>query len=223
VPFALTSRGAATTHPAWNLQRRSGVLKSMGSPQLTEMEPSGTLNVVSVVSRNGTAGESRAQRRLAAAYEEHARELGSLAFLLTGDASAAEDLVHEAFVRAFPRLGYLRRQEALGAYLRRTVVRLAGKQFRRGRSERAFLARSESSGPMGVTQPDVELREQLWAALRRLPPRQRAALVLRFYEDLSESETARVLGCRVGTVKSLVHRGLTAMREEIGGGDEPRE
>jgi RNA polymerase sigma-70 factor (sigma-E family) len=181
------------------------------------MERSGTVDVVTAVSRNGTRRESRAQRRLAAAYEEHAPELSRLAFLLTGDTSAAEDLVHEAFIRAFLRFGYLRRREALGAYLRRTVVRLAGKQFRRDRIERAFLSRSQAGARVGTAEPDVELREQLWAALRRLPQRQRSALVLRYYHDLSESESARVLGCRVGTVKSLVHRGLTAMREEIGG------
>jgi RNA polymerase sigma factor (sigma-70 family) len=56
----------------------------------------------------------------------------------------------------------------------------------------------------------------LWAALQQLPYRQRAALVLRFYGDLSERDAAAVLGCRTGTVKSLVHRGLAAMREELG-------
>jgi RNA polymerase sigma-70 factor (sigma-E family) len=135
--------------------------------------------------------------------------------LLTGDAELAEDLVQEAFVRAFSRFGYLRRPEAFQAYLRRTVVNLAGKERRRGQSERTFLARAVAPAP--ASQPDVELRELLWSALRELPFRQRAAVVLRFYEDLSERETARVLACRVGTVKSLVHRALASMREEIGG------
>jgi len=63
----------------------------------------------------------------------------------------------------------------------------------------------------------VALREQLWSALRQLPYRQRCALVLGFCEDLSETETARLLGCRLGTVKSLTHRALSSMREQIGG------
>lgn len=161
---------------------------------------------------------SRAQRRLGLAYEEHASQLARLAFLLTGDAALAEDLVHEAFARALARFAHLRRPESLRAYLQRTVVNLAGNHFRRGRNERAFLARAGSITPAATTDPDVELREHLWSALRQLPHRQRAALVLRFYEDLSERDTARLLGCRAGTVKSLVHRGLMAMREEIGGG-----
>jgi RNA polymerase sigma factor (sigma-70 family) len=63
--------------------------------------------------------------------------------------------------------------------------------------------------------PDVEGYEEIKAALLKLSARQRAAIVLRFYEDLSEAQTAQVLGCATGTVKSLVHRGLQAMRTEI--------
>jgi RNA polymerase sigma-70 factor (sigma-E family) len=160
--------------------------------------------------------EPRARRKLAAAYEEHAPALGRLAYLLTGDAAVAEDLVQEAFVRAFARFAYLRRQDALTSYLRRTVINLAHKNFRRLSTERAYVEAARAAGDLG-TQPDVALREQLWAALRELPYRQRCALVLRFYEDVSEREAARLLGCRVGTVKSLVHRGLSSMRDQIGG------
>ncbi len=160
--------------------------------------------------------EPGAKRRLDAAYLEHAPALGRLAYLLTGDAAVAEDLVQEAFVRAFARFAHLRRQEALAAYLRKTVVNLTHKHFRRLSTERACAEAVRVSGDLGWP-PDVALREQLWAALRKLPYRQRCALVLRFYEDLSEKEAARLLGCRVGTVKSLVHRGLSSMREQIGG------
>jgi RNA polymerase sigma-70 factor (sigma-E family) len=161
--------------------------------------------------------DRRAQRRLEAAYAEHAAGLGRLAFLLTGDERVAEDLVQEAFVRAVARFAHLRREEALGAYLRRTVVNLAGKHHQRSWRARAFGAEAHPDRIGVAAQPDVELQDLLWSALRRLPHRQRAALVLRFYEDLSERDAARVLGCRVGTVKSLVHRALAAMREEIGG------
>jgi RNA polymerase sigma-70 factor (sigma-E family) len=164
------------------------------------------------VDETGTGG------RIAAAYSEHAAALGKLAFLLTGDPRLAEDLVQEAFVRAFARFAHLRRYDALHAYLRRTVVNLAGKHLRRAKRERAYVA-EEASALATTPQADVALREGLWIALRKLPHRQRAALVLRFYEDLPEREIARVLGCRAGTVKSLVHRGLASMREEMGGDD----
>ena len=154
--------------------------------------------------------------RVATVYEEHAARLGRLAYLLTGDAALAEDLVQEAFVRAFARFVHLRQPEAIGGYLQRTVVNLARKQFRRTRNERECSASAGVSFEVAA-QPDVELREQLWSAMRALPYRQRAALVLRFYEDKSEREIARCLGCRVGTVKSVLHRALTALREQIGG------
>jgi RNA polymerase sigma factor (sigma-70 family) len=67
------------------------------------------------------------------------------------------------------------------------------------------------------TQPDVGVREDLWRALATLPPRQRAALVLRYYEDLSEHDAAQVLGCSVAALKSLVARGSETLRELIRG------
>ena len=66
----------------------------------------------------------------------------------------------------------------------------------------------------------MEDRDELWTALERLPQRQRAAIVLRYYEDLSESRIAELLQCRPGTVKSLLSRGLEAMRTEIGGDEQ---
>ena len=164
----------------------------------------------------GRAHEQRASRKLDAAYVELGPALGRLAYLLTGDEAVAEDLVQEAFVRTFARFAHLRRREALAGYLRKTVVNLAHKHFRHLSNERSYV---EAAGAVAdfASQPDVGLREQLWSALRELPYRQRAALVLRFYEDVSEREAARLLGCRVGTVKSLVHRGLSSMREQIGG------
>lgn len=185
---------------------------------MIEASSSTSVHVESVSGRDARLRPGRAQRRVAAAYEEHASALARLAFLLTGDPVLAEDLVHEAFARALARFPRLRRPQSLRAYLQRTVVNLAGKQARRGRTERAFLAQADVTDAAAASEPDVEVRDQLWSALRRLPHRQRAALVLRFYEDLSERDTARLLGCRTGTVKSLVHRALAAMREEMGGG-----
>jgi RNA polymerase sigma-70 factor (sigma-E family) len=156
-----------------------------------------------------------ARSRLEEVYLEHAAAFGRLAFLLTGNAQVAEDIVQEAFVRAFARLMHLRRHDTLESYLRRTVVNLTRKHWRRSKRERAYLAREARSGPRLTHQPDVALQEELWVSLQRLPYRQRAALVLRFYADLSERQTARLLGCTAGTVKSLVHRGLITLRGEV--------
>jgi RNA polymerase sigma-70 factor (sigma-E family) len=137
-----------------------------------------------------------------------------LAFLLTGDRALAEDLVHEAFVRCIGRFGHLRAHEAFDAYLRRTLVNLHISGLRRLRLERAWIARHGVTEAARTTSlPDVGAREDLWHALHALPARQRAALVLRYYEDLSERDTAAVLGCSVGAVKALVQRGSAALRE----------
>jgi RNA polymerase sigma-70 factor (sigma-E family) len=159
--------------------------------------------------------------RLGELYREHAEQAMRLAYLLTGDRVLAEDLVQEAFVRVAGRFAHLRDPDAFGAYLRRSVVNLANSHFRRRRVERAYLSRATSDSSIGAgigpAGPSVEDRDQLWHALGRLPQRQRAAIVLRYYEDLSEARIAELLRCRPGTVKSLLSRGLEAMRTDIGG------
>ena len=153
--------------------------------------------------------------RLENLYAAHAPDAARLAYLLTGDRALAEDLVQDAFVRLFGRFRDLRRPEAFGAYLRKTVVNLARSHFRRKSVERTYLEK-ESRQPRasGPAAPD-----EMWDALGTLRPRQRAAIVLRYYEDLSEAQTAEVLGCAVGTVKSLVSRGLDQLRAGIAEGD----
>jgi RNA polymerase sigma-70 factor (sigma-E family) len=141
---------------------------------------------------------------------------GRLAYLLTGDLELAQDLVQEVFARLMIRFGSLRNPDAIGAYVRRSVVNLSRKHWRRVRREREFVRRQ---GPalvrLTTSQPDVPGRDALWEALNRLPHRQRAALVLRFYEDLAERQTAEALGCSIGTVKSRVSRGLRALRDQM--------
>lgn len=150
-------------------------------------------------------------------YARHAPRAGRLAYLLTRDPHLAEDVAQEAFARLITRLPSLRNPEAVDAYLRKSVINLCRRHWRRSTRERWFMRRQ---GPVEMTrvatQPDVAGREAVQRALDRLSYRQRAALVLRFYEDLSERETARIIGCAVGTVKSLVSRGLQTLREEIG-------
>jgi RNA polymerase sigma factor (sigma-70 family) len=137
------------------------------------------------------------------------------AYLLMGDRSSAEDLVQDAFVRIFGRFGELRSEAAFSVYLRRTLVNLAHDRHRRGRAERERAARIVVPGAQEM--PDVAERERMRAAISALPTRQRAALVLRYYEGLSEREAADVLGCSLPALKSLVTRSLRTLRVRMEG------
>ena len=149
-------------------------------------------------------------------YVRHAPEGIRLAFLLTADRTLAEDLVQEGFARLVGRLRHLRDPNAFGGYLRRTIVNQATSHFRRRKVERAYLERI-AGGPATRTHTNEELDETMHEALLRLPERQRAALVLRFYEDLSDVQTAEILRCSAGTVRSLVSRGMKTLRSELEG------
>jgi RNA polymerase sigma-70 factor (sigma-E family) len=139
-----------------------------------------------------------------------------LAYLLTGDRMQAEDLAHEAFVRCVGRFAHLRERQAFDAYLRRSIVNLHTSGLRRRRLEREWLRKEgHRAAHASSAIPDVVGREDLWRALGELPARQRAALVLRYYEDLSERDTATVLGCSLAAVKSLVARGSDALRTQL--------
>ena len=157
---------------------------------------------------------------IAEMYVQHADAAVRLAYLLTGDRALAEDLVQDAFVKLAGRLVHLRDPAAFDAYLRTTVVNLSRSYFRRRRVERTYLERARrEAGSDRAIRPDgsVEDREVLWGALARLSPRQRSAIVLRFYEDLPEAEVGQILKCAPGTVKSLVSRGLERLRKEMDG------
>jgi RNA polymerase sigma factor (sigma-70 family) len=98
-------------------------------------------------------------------------------------------------------------------------VNLSRSYYRRRKVERTYLERHPPAGPGADSAPVADLgdRDALWRALAGLPQRQRAALVLRFYEDLSERQIADVLRCPIGTVKSLVSRGLSTLRNRMDG------
>jgi RNA polymerase sigma-70 factor (sigma-E family) len=158
--------------------------------------------------------------RLARLYRQHVDDAFRLAFLLTGDRALAEDLAQEAFVRIMGRMAHLRHSGDFAAYLRKTVVNLANSHFRRRKVERRYVAaQARLPEPTGKA-PDLGLRDELRMALMALPARQREAIVLRFYEDLSESQTAELMGCMRGTVRSLVSRGMETLRRVTGGGHD---
>ena len=152
-------------------------------------------------------------------YRRHIGDAVRLGVLLTGDPSTGQDAAHEAFLRAAGRVGALRHPERFGGYLRTAVVRqvlMERRSLGRERSRQSRVAPPERVDDGGMLR--VGQRVDLLAALSTLPARQRAAVVLRFFDDLPEAEIARVLRCRPGTVKSLVSRGLAALREEMGDG-----
>ena len=151
--------------------------------------------------------------RLAEVYVRHAPEGIRLAYLLTGDRALAEDLVQEAFLRFVGRLHFMRNPDAFEGYLRRTIVNLSKNHFRHKAVERSYLARHAGQVVEGRPDPDVPTYETIRAALLALPVRQRAAIVLRYYEDLPEGQIAEILGCRPATVRSLIARGLETLRQ----------
>ncbi len=147
-------------------------------------------------------------------YAQHARRARDLAYLLTGDRVLAEDLVQDCFARL---AGRLRPVDDPPAYLRRMVVNAAHSHHRRLRVRRE-RARDEArvvgadTDLAGDGAADRAERARLLAALDLLPARQRQAVVLRHWLDLSEQECAQHLDCSVGTVKSLASRGRAALR-----------
>jgi RNA polymerase sigma-70 factor (sigma-E family) len=152
--------------------------------------------------------------RMEELYRAHAGDALRLAYLMTGDRSLAEDLAQDAFVKVFGRFHDLRSPDAFWWYLRRTIVNLSRSHFRHRAVERSWLSK-QSADEAAPLAPDVGERDRMRRALLMLRPEQRAAIVLRYYEDMSEVDTAEALGVAVGTIKSMVSRGMDRLREEL--------
>ena len=138
-------------------------------------------------------------------YQVQRLPMVRLAHVITGSNAVAEEVVQEAFIRL---QAHWDQAENPAGYLRTIVTNLCRTQLRRREYER----RLDPPIQLVAFQPEID---ETWAAVCRLPFRQRAALALRFYEDLDEAEIARILGCRPGTVKSTIHRGLVRLRREM--------
>lgn len=138
------------------------------------------------------------------------------AYLVTGSQHAAEDAVQTALTRACERWGRVRRTTDPDAYVRRMVVNAHVSSWRRsGRRELSVAEVRPTRG--GPDLADAVARDDaVWRVCRGLPRQQRAAVVLRYYEDLEYAEIATVLGCTETTVRSHVHRALAALRTELG-------
>ncbi|HWJ81143.1 MAG TPA: SigE family RNA polymerase sigma factor [Nocardioides sp.] len=138
------------------------------------------------------------------------------AYLMVGDVGLAQDLVQEALTKTYVAWPRLRDAGNAEAYTRKVITNTAITWFRRkgwyGEQPAADLPETSDAGHAD----DVAARTSLMGALAQLPPRQRAAIVLRFYEDLTEAQTAAAMDCAVGTVKSQVSAGLAKLRALLG-------
>lgn len=146
-------------------------------------------------------------------YRSHRQSMVRLARLLTGSPAVAEELVQEAFIKFARSAG---KKDEPAAYLRVIVVNLCRSQQRRNLIERRLAPKAP------VLSGTAEI-DETWDVIRKLPFRQRAVLMLRYYEDLPEADIARLVDCRPGTVKSALHRGLAPLRKELPDGSEDRD
>lgn len=133
------------------------------------------------------------------------------ATVLCGDPVEAEELVQSALVRVTLRWPFVRDKDDPGAYVRRAIVHANINRWRRVRSREIATDAVPDVGVPDRTSAHAE-QDAVRRAVAALPPRQRAVIVLRYFDDMSEQETANTLGCSVGTVKSTAHKALAKLR-----------
>ncbi|MGL5928263.1 MAG: SigE family RNA polymerase sigma factor [Dermatophilaceae bacterium] len=154
--------------------------------------------------------DEEAYREFSTYVRARQRALVRFAYLISGNAHEAEDLVQSALARVYRRWDAI--HTGPDAYVRRTIVNENASRWRRAWRHREVV----DSGLVQVLDPPASEPSgpdaDLWSRIQRLPRQQRAVVVLRYYEDLTEAQTAQVLGCSVGTVKSHSSRALTALR-----------
>ena len=160
-------------------------------------------------------------------FEEYAATawpgLYRYAYLLAGNHADAEDLAQQTLVKAYRSWSRVQGSDAPAAYVRRTLTNTY-LSLRRPMRRRLEVLTDEPPEPGQVSGGGPEDRMVLWPHVQSLPPRQRAVVVLRYYEDLSEQQIADALGCSRGTVKSTAHHALKALRAALGSdGTDARE
>lgn len=136
------------------------------------------------------------------------------AYLITGDRHQAEELLQTALAKTYVKWARITSKQAADSYVRTTMFNTAASGWRKLRRERLTDTLPDVGTDGGLPQSDD--RMALWAHIQELPPRMRATLVLRFYEDLTEAQAAAELGCSIGSVKSQTHRALARLREAMG-------
>jgi RNA polymerase sigma-70 factor (sigma-E family) len=150
-------------------------------------------------------------------FHLHCRRLVGLAGLLVEDRETAEEVVQDAFESLYRRWGSLRDPSAAVAYLDRSVVYGSRSKLRRRTTERAYVWPVEGTEPSAeAASVDSRPREDLLAAVRQLPQRQREVIVLRYFLDLSEDQIAQWLDVSVGSVKKHASRATAALQKRMG-------
>ncbi|MET7596319.1 SigE family RNA polymerase sigma factor [Streptomyces sp. NPDC004082] len=170
----------------------------------------------------GTVVDDAASVEFHAFFERHYAELARLAHLLTGEADAADDLAADALLALWHRWDRVRAADHPVAYARGVVANLARTRVRSAVRERRRITLFWSQREDRVENPDVPGVVDVQEALRRLPFRKRACVVLRHAFDLSEKDTALALGVSVGTVKSQTSKGMAELQRLLGTQEAPR-
>jgi RNA polymerase sigma-70 factor (sigma-E family) len=170
-------------------------------------------------SRRGHTKSSRRDREVAALFDQHYHSLRGLAFVMLGDSAQAEEVVMDAFAKAFSRWALFRKVDNPPAYLRQIVVNLCRSKLRRRKIEQRANLRSHTRATHSGWESQVTDREiDVWSAVQELPERQRACVVLRYLEDLTEQQISEVLECPLGTVKSTLARARSQLEKSLGEG-----
>jgi RNA polymerase sigma-70 factor (sigma-E family) len=158
-------------------------------------------------------------REVAALFNRHYAPMCRLAFVILGDAALAEEIVMEALLKTFSGWRRIRDHERAEFYLKRAVINLCRSRIRRKAVERRYDATLDRSAAISTWDPErSETRRAVWDAVRALPERQRACVVLRYYEDLPEREIGEILDCSVGTVKSQLFKARAKLESALGAG-----
>lgn len=203
------SQGAESGH-AWISPRTL----SRTDPRLLRSHIVASTTMGQMRAARAAAEDARAQFDVF--FDAHHRDLARLAYLLSGDQDAADDLTAEALTEAWKRWEQVTGSDVPLAYVRRIVVNLAASRVRRLVRERRGWRLLGAVWSERTEEPDVAATADVRAALSRLPVRKRACVVLRHYYGLSEQETAATLGISVGTVKSQTSRGVAELAILLG-------
>lgn len=197
--------------------RRGAEARAAASP--TDPSESGVPEVDQELDQAGPAliPVRTADEEFASFVHRYGRGLGRLAYLLLGDADAAEDLTSDVFLAAWRQWERVQSVDYPLAYLRQVMVNLASTKIARLARERRGLERLQRhEAAQASYEPDGAISVDVRAALLRLPPGRRACLVLRYAFDLPEREVAEALGVSVGTVKSQTSKAVDQFRRELG-------
>jgi RNA polymerase sigma-70 factor (sigma-E family) len=164
---------------------------------------------------------------VAALFDRHYAALCRLAYVILGDSAMAEEIVMDALLKTYKGWGRIRDLDRSDAYLKRAVVNLCRSKIRRKIVESRVNEVTHHRDALKMPAWDPERHETsrlVWAAVKTLPERQRAAVVLRYFEDLPEAQIAEVLECSVGTVKSQLSKARAKLEKQLGASlaEDPR-